>query len=476
MDEVTWPAPPEYEYPPSIDSYGPELCVLTFSDGREAFGNLLAYSEAAQALRFQSDQGDLPAHIFLNDLREISLQRPLAMKRQDRLFEGVGMAADFGEDEKYGYSIQLKDGALLAGETIGFIRNETGVYLYPPEGADTVRRRFIAAHAIQGFEIRESQKAALAPKTAAMKNAKLAEVYRDTPEKYPYLLEQRYTRILNRIAELWLTPQLDHFFEDLLVDRRGGRQGFAAEVMSDLMALFAKHTTIVAANAKDPLDPWGFEAMRKELQEMGVDCTQRRMLQAVEKGDVRILEKLIRAGMDVNHIGDGGWTPLMVAAFNGQEQAALLLIEAGATVNARDKSGYSPLHWAAMNGYVQAASVLMRKGAIVNLQNSFGWTPLLHAAGRGHHHVVKALLENDAHPDLTDKEGWTPLHKAAVNGHVKAVEVLLDAGANQNLKHKDGATPLMLATEKGHREVRAMLVAQARIDDANLAPSGSRPA
>lgn len=476
MDEVTWPAPPEYEYPPSIDSYGPELCVLTFSDGREAFGNLLAYSEAAQALRFQSDQGDLPAHIFLNDVREISLQRPLAMKRQDRLFEGVGMAADFGEDEKYGYSIQLRDGALLAGETIGFIRNETGVYLYPPEGADTVRRRFIAAHAIQGFEIRESQKAALAPKTTAMKNAKLAEVYRDTPDKYPYLLEQRYTRILNRIAELWLTPQLDHYFEELLVDRRGGRQGFAAEVMSELMALYAKHTSIVAANAKDPLDPWGFEAMRKELQEMGVDCTQRRMLQAVEKGDVRILEKLIRAGMDVNHIGDGGWTPLMVAAFNGQEQAALMLIEAGATVNARDKSGYSPLHWAAMNGYVQAASVLMRKGAIVNLQNNFGWTPLLHAAGRGHHHVVKALLENDAHPDLTDKEGWTPLHKAAVNGHVKAVEALLDAGANQNLKHKDGATPLMLATEKGHREVRAVLVAQARIDDANLAPSGSRPA
>jgi hypothetical protein len=316
MDEVKWPAPPEYEYPPSIDSYGPELCVLTFSDGREAFGNLLAYSEATQALRFQSDQGDPPAQIFLNDLREISLQRPLSMKRQDRLFEGVGVAANFGEDEKYAYSIQMRDGALRAGETIGFVRNEAGVYLYPLESADTVRRRFIAAHAIQSFEIRESRTPAPAPETPAMKNAKLAEVYRETPAKYPYLLEQRYGRILNRIAELWLTPQLEHFFGELLVDRRGGRQGFAAEIMSELMALYGKHAAIVAANAKDPLDPWGFEATRKELQEMGVDCSQRRMLQAVEKGDARILAMLIRAGLDVNHVrrrldaADGG-------AFNG---------------------------------------------------------------------------------------------------------------------------------------------------------------
>ena len=473
-DRIDWPAPPEYEYPPSIDAYGPEPCVLTFSDGREASGNLLAYAEAPGMLRFQSDQEIVPAHIALGELREIRLQRAALMKRADRLFEKVGEAIAFGEDEKYSYSIQLRDGTLLAGETVGFIKTEAGVYLYPPESADTVRRRFIAAHAIQAVEMHASEKAAQSPASRSMQNAKLAEAYRDAPDKYPYVLEQRFARIVNRIAELWLTPQLDRYFEELLMDRRGGRQGFPADVMTDLMALYAKHTSIVAANAKDPLDPWGFETMRRELEEMGVEFTPKRMLRAIEKGDVRILEMLIKAGMDVNQIGDGGWTPLMVAAFNGQEQAALMLIDAGATVNARDKSGYSPLHWAAMNGYVQAANVLLRKGAIVNLQNNFGWTPLLHAAGRGHHHVVKVLLENDAHPDLPDKEGWTPLHKAAVNGHVKAVEALLDGGANQSLKHKDGATPLTLATEKGHREVRALLLAQARIDSADQ-PSAAKP-
>lgn len=294
-----------------------------------------------------------------------------------------------------------------------------------------------------------------------MRNARLAEVYRDMPEKYPYQLEERFARIVNRIAELWETPQLEHYFDDLLVDRRGGRQGFPAEVMSNIMSVHAVHAAIVTAKAVDPNDPWGFEAARKGLKELGVECTPRRLLRAVESGDVSMLEKLIRAGLDVNHVGEAGWTPLMVAAFNGREGSALVLIQAGAIVNARDKARYTPLHWAAMNGYVDVTELLLRKAALVNAQNDFGWTPLLHGAGRGHEGVVRTLLDGGALPSLADKEGWTPLHKAAVNGHLAIVELLLQAGADWNLVHKEGATALMLATEKGHTAVRAALIARA---------------
>jgi ankyrin repeat protein len=474
-DRVAWPAPPEYEYPPSLDDYGPEACILTFGDGREVPGSLLEYAEGAELLRFKSAEESVPAHVPLDTVHEVRLQRPVLMKRRDRTIEKVDESLAFAAEEMYGYSIALHDGVLLAGETIGFIKSGAGVYLFPPESAGRVLRRFIAARAVQSVEFVEPQRTGQTPAAGEMKIARLAEVYRDTPDKYPYGLQARFGRVLNRIAELWLTPQLEHYFNELLVDKRGGRQGFPPDIMSELMAVYGKHAAIVAANAKDPLDPWGFEAMRKELKEIGVECTPKRLLRAVESGDVRTLSMLIAAGLDVNEVGDGGWTPLMVAAFNGQEQAALMLIDAGATVNARDRSGYSPLHWAAMNGYLQAGAVLLRKGAIVNLQNNFGWTPLLHAAGRGHHQVVKLLLDNDAHPDLPDKEGWTPLHKAAVNGHVKVVEALLDGGANQNLKHKDGATPLALATQKGHQQVRAVLLAQARIENADR-PGGAKPA
>jgi hypothetical protein len=43
----------------------------------------------------------------------------------------------------------------------------------------------------------------------------------------PIHLACRFPRVLNQIARLWNRPaRLDDYFDDLLIDRRGGRQGF----------------------------------------------------------------------------------------------------------------------------------------------------------------------------------------------------------------------------------------------------------
>src|SRR5215813_10279762 len=48
----------------------------------------------------------------------------------------------------------------------------------------------------------------------------------DTPV-LPAHLACRFPRVMNRIARLWYRPALlDSYFEDLLIDKRGGRQGF----------------------------------------------------------------------------------------------------------------------------------------------------------------------------------------------------------------------------------------------------------
>ncbi len=54
----------------------------------------------------------------------------------------------------------------------------------------------------------------------------------------PIQLSCRYPRVMNQIARLWRRPaHLDRYFEDLLIDKRGGRQGFPFAVAAELAAL-----------------------------------------------------------------------------------------------------------------------------------------------------------------------------------------------------------------------------------------------
>ncbi len=54
----------------------------------------------------------------------------------------------------------------------------------------------------------------------------------------PFALLEKYPRIANQIAASWHDPvALSAYFENLLIDRRGGRQGFPPDVQHDLLAL-----------------------------------------------------------------------------------------------------------------------------------------------------------------------------------------------------------------------------------------------
>jgi hypothetical protein len=57
------------------------------------------------------------------------------------------------------------------------------------------------------------------------------------PER-PKELALRFPRIVNRIATMWKAPlHMDRYFEDLLTDNRGTRQGFPLGVLTELSSL-----------------------------------------------------------------------------------------------------------------------------------------------------------------------------------------------------------------------------------------------
>jgi len=54
----------------------------------------------------------------------------------------------------------------------------------------------------------------------------------------PLKLSEQYPRITNRLALCWNDAKLtEHLFAELMLDRRGGRGGFAPPVATELLAL-----------------------------------------------------------------------------------------------------------------------------------------------------------------------------------------------------------------------------------------------
>jgi hypothetical protein len=66
----------------------------------------------------------------------------------------------------------------------------------------------------------------------------------------PKELAARYPRIVNKIAREWRQPtSLDPYFQDLLMDTRGNRQGFPLKIVMELSTL-REHYTGMSGSAR----------------------------------------------------------------------------------------------------------------------------------------------------------------------------------------------------------------------------------
>jgi uncharacterized protein len=296
-------------------------------------------------------------------------------------------------------------------------------------------------------------------------NEKLLQLLDGQEQFYPLNLEEKYARVMNRIVDLWDTKEIDDYFNDLMIDTRGGaRQGFPKEVASEIFALNLAHARIREQKQKAAAggNPWEeVEAAKKSaVEQQGYAFSPKGFVQSAEKGDQKAVLLFLSSGVDIDTRDEHGWTPLMISTFNGKEEVATLLIRSGADVHATDTAGYGPIHWAAFNGYTNVIKLLLEKRAHVNARSNQGWTPLLQAATRGHLLAAGQLIAGGADVNLPSTDGWTPLHKAAANGHIEMVKLLLAKGAYRSPEYQDGTTPLKLAIKNKHKEIEALLSAK----------------
>ena len=247
-------------------------------------------------------------------------------------------------------------------------------------------------------------------------------------DNYPYALEARFDRILIKIEQLWHTPQIHDYFSSLIIDSRGGRQGFPKDVIDDILRLRqVRHSQYIRESE-------GIETAINELKMLGVERNDEQFLQAVNDGNQAVVDLFVRSNFNI-HINDEEGTPvLLVALKKGFTVIAGILINKGADVNAYDRRGMTPLLLVCgkqMHGYKSIAEMLIKRGAFVNDRDSLGFTPLLLSLSGGTAEVAELLIERGADVFARGKNGKSALALANSSGNTRIAELLKIKGVTE---------------------------------------------
>lgn len=176
---------------------------------------------------------------------------------------------------------------------------------------------------------------------------------------------------------------------------------------------------------------------------------------AAAQGDVAAIERRIAAGDDREARDARQRTPLHVAGYAKQHEAARVLLRLGADPNALEIDRYDIVTIAAVaNDIPMLALALEGGGNPRNVTSRYDGTALIAAAHLGHAEVVRMLIAAKAPLDHVNNLKWTALIESIVLGdgganHVATLAALVEAGANVSLPDGAGVTPLQLAKRRG---------------------------
>lgn len=215
---------------------------------------------------------------------------------------------------------------------------------------------------------------------------------------------------------------------------------------------------------------------------------------ATKAGQLGVVEFLLEQRVDVDSRNNEEVTPLHYSCEKGKEVIVNALLKSGVSINLHDSEGLTALHYACKYGiqimndtmeylvpqshligsFERIASQLILQGADVNKQCDEGGTPLHYACFSSNIQLIKVLLTNGADVNIDDHEGFTVLHAACVRGCLSIVKELIHCGMDVHKTDECGATALHFACENGHLDVASFLIKPEVIVDEEFVDSHAR--
>jgi ankyrin repeat protein len=184
---------------------------------------------------------------------------------------------------------------------------------------------------------------------------------------------------------------------------------------------------------------------------------------AAAKGDVAAIERAVRDGAALDAVDPQQRTPLHVAIFMKQHEAARALLRFGADPNRLEFGRYDIITIAAVANDLPGLKIALEGGGNPRAITSvYDGTALIAAAHLGHAEVVRMLIAAGAPLDHVNNLGWTALMESIVLGdggtaHTDTLAALVKAGANVDIADRDGVTPLSHARRRGFTAMTEIL-------------------
>ncbi|GFN88034.1 ankyrin [Plakobranchus ocellatus] len=170
------------------------------------------------------------------------------------------------------------------------------------------------------------------------------------------------------------------------------------------------------------------------------------LLFACRAGWEFFVQILISAGADVDTRSPAGFSPLMVAAEEGNAHVVRLLLSNGAHAQHTNLAGETALKVALYRGHLECAKILLEEDNVAE-ENLERLARYLARAGRPE---ALKLLASHCNDEVSSQILLMP---AVMSGDTEIVQSLLDRGADINMPSFDGDTALVAAV-KYLRELR----------------------
>jgi len=172
----------------------------------------------------------------------------------------------------------------------------------------------------------------------------------------------------------------------------------------------------------------------------------------------KLLEIMLRYGMNPNIQNNALYTLLILACKKGQENAALTLLDYNCDPNCQNKYKETALLLACKKGLLNVVKKLLELKVDVNLCNYKKESPLIMACWKKQKAIVELLLQQNVDINHCNSLKESSLFVACYQDSIEIAKLLLEHNADINSKNINDETPLMAACNNNNEELVKLLM------------------